>query len=452
LRGKAYHFLETVPGLGRDAMPQTQWEEAPFSPDAHTASTIDVRVLTPTSREGNVSRYVLNDADGAIDDAPTLSIWLDTAQWGTYFLPPHTSELLTNESSLRRDCRWLTSNTDEAAATYTVRLGATSDRSEFFDMSSQNGLYSRSTLLDYPTWIGADPQVKKVAASVFENAESFDDHVEAVERYFRANYGYSIGIDVPPGKDPIHWFLVARPNAHCEYFAQAAALLLRMRGIPTRYMTGFVAAERNDYGGYWVARNEHAHAWCEAWDDARGWVVVEATPPAGLPFQSTSAPRHRQLWEYISGCASEFRYRFAVGGWRWLTQQLVSILLTPVGVLSLLAFVAALCVRWRLSQRSEEPAVPETVLELQRLRARVDRRIAKRGLFRRPGETLIQFATRIERESGDVAAARWYAEYADVRYGAAHSAADVASLREKANLLGRSPRRERVAATMQPVS
>jgi transglutaminase-like putative cysteine protease len=445
LRGKAYHFLETVPGLGRDTMPQTQWEEAPFSPDAHTASTIDVRVLTPTSREGNVSRYVLNDADRVIGNAPTLSIWLDAAQWGTYFLPPHTSELLTNASSLRRDCRWLTSNTDEAAATYTVRLAATSDRSAFFDMSSQSGLYSRSTLLDYPTWIGADPQVKKVVTRVFDDAQSFDDHVEAVEQYFRGNYGYSIGIDVPPGKDPIHGFLVARPNAHCEYFAQAAALLLRMRGIPTRYMTGFVAAERNEYGDYWVARNEHAHAWCEAWDDARGWVVVEATPPAGLPFQSTSAPRHRQLWEYISGFVSEFRYRFAVGGWRWLTQQLVGIVLTPAGVLSVLAVLAAVCVRWRLSARSEEPAISETILELQRLRTRVDRRVAKRGLFRRPGETLIQFATRIDRESGDAAAARWYAEYAAVRYGSAHSAADVAILREKANQLGRLPRGERTS-------
>ncbi len=230
LRGKAYHFLDTVPGVGRDSMPQTQWEEAPVSPDTLTVSPIEIRALTPTDREDNAYRYVLNEevAERA-DRVPAMSIWLEPAQWGTYFLPPRTSELLTSEQSLRRDCRWLTSNTDEGAVTYSVRAGAEFDPSEFFDMSSQQGLYSRGTLLDYPAWIGADPQIKGIVGRVFSDAESFDDHVSSVEQFFRSNYGYAVGIDVPAGRDPLHWFLVARPNAHCEYFAQAAALLLRMR-------------------------------------------------------------------------------------------------------------------------------------------------------------------------------------------------------------------------------
>ena len=444
LRGKAYHFLNSVPGIGRDAMPQTQWEEAP---PAETSTSLDIKILSPTSRGEKLFRYVINDnGDSSLDQSPTMSIWLSPAQWGTYFLPPLTSELITSESSLHQDCRWLTSNTDAGAATYTVRIGANSDPSDFFDMSSQNGVYSRDTLLDYPTSLGADPQIRKVASRVFADADTFDEHVSAVEGYFRSTYGYAIGIDVPPGKDPIHWFLVARPNAHCEYFAQAAALLLRMRGIPTRYMTGFVAAERNDYGGYWVARNQHAHAWCEAWDDAHGWVIVEATPPAGLPFQSTTAARHRQLWEYISGFVSEFRYRFAVGGWRWLATQLLAFLLTPTGILSLVAGVVALYVRWRILRRFDEPEVSEALAELQRLRKRMDHRVAKLGLNRHAGETLTHFAARIERESGDIAAARWYADYADLRYRVSQSPDDVASLRARAIALGRLPRRRRRSA------
>jgi len=449
LRGKAYHFLDTVPGLGRDSMPQTQWEEAPVSPDAETANPIEIRVLKPSDQENNVYRYVLNEriAEPA-GRVPPMSIWLEPAQWGTYFLPPRTSELLTSEKSLRRDYRWLTSNTDEGAVTYTVRVGAESDESVFFDMSSQHGRYSRGTLLDYPTWIGADPQVREIVGRVFADASSFDDHVEAVERYFRSNYGYAVGIDVPIGKDPIHWFLVARPNAHCEYFAQAAALLLRMRGIPTRYMTGFVAAERNDYGGYWLARNEHAHAWCEAWDDARGWVVVEATPPAGLPFQSSNAPRHRQLWEYISGSVAEFRYRFAEGGWRWLMTQMFDFLGTPIGAITALVVLAAAFLRWRLRRRVPPPAVSEAIAELQRLRKRVDSRVSKLGLSRRPGETLTHFAERVEHETGDVAAARWYAAYSDVRYRPTQSTDELARLRDSAvslvprRVAGRMPLRQ----------
>lgn len=446
LRGKAYHFLDTVSGVGRDATPQTQWEEAPVSPEAETANLIETRILTPTSEENGVYRYVLYDSAEVADDAPTMSIWLEPAQWGTYFLPAHTSELLTSEGSIRRDYRWLTSNTDEGAVTYTVRVGAKSDPSQFFDMSSQQGVTSRGTLLDYPAWIGADPQIERIVDRVFADAGTFDEHVAAVEHHFRSNYGYAVGIDVPAGRDPIHWFLVARPNAHCEYFAQAAALLLRMRGIPTRYMTGFVVAERNDYGGYWLARNEHAHAWCEAWDDARGWVIVEATPAAGLPFQSTTAPRHRQLWEYISGFVSEFRHRFATGGWQWLMTLVLAFLATPTGLLTLLAVAAAAYLRWRFRRRVAPPLVPAAIAELQRLRKRVDHRVAKLGMSRLPGETLTRFAERVARETGDVAAARWYADYSDIRYRAAENADEVERLRERVAGLGPTPRRRQHVA------
>jgi hypothetical protein len=175
-------------------------------------------------------------------------------------------------------------------------------------------------------------------------------------------------------------------------------------------------------------------------------VIVEATPPAGLPFQSTTAARHRQLWEYISGFVSEFRYRFAVGGWRWLATQLLAFLLTPTGILSLVAGVVALYVRWRILRRFDEPEVSEALAELQRLRKRMDHRVAKLGLNRHAGETLTHFAARIERESGDIAAARWYADYADLRYRVSQSPDDVASLRARAIALGRLPRRRRRSA------
>jgi transglutaminase-like putative cysteine protease len=443
LRGKAYHWLASVPGVGRGGGVQTEWEEAPPSRDPATSSPIDPEILTPFARERDGYRYVLNEHATPLDD-PTarMTIWLEPPQWGTYFLPPRTSEIVTSENSLRRDCRWLISNTDAGAVTYTARIGSPPDATSFFDVTSDKGPYSRAALTRFPALFADDPQIKAIVEREFRDCRTVEEHVKAVERFFRSNYGYTIGIEVPPDRDPIRWFLVARPNAHCEYFAQGAALLLRMRGIPTRYMTGFVAAERNDYGGYWLARNEHAHAWCEAWDDERGWVVVEATPPAGVPLQTNDAPRHRQLWEFLSGAVEEFRYRFASGGWKWLMKSLATVLLTPAGGLALLVAAVYVLVRWRWTSKRGEEDVGPTIAALQRIRGRMDRRLARQGLIRRPGETLTQFAARIEQETRDAETARWYDDYAAARYDARDAAAAVASLRERLSQIER-PRRRR---------
>lgn len=83
-------------------------------------------------------------------------------------------------------------------------------------------------------------------------------------------------------EDPLAAFLFERRNGHCEYFASAAAVLLRARGVPTRLVHGFVSDERNDAGGYRVFRASHAHAWVE-FHDGRGWVLLDPTPGPGLP-------------------------------------------------------------------------------------------------------------------------------------------------------------------------
>ena len=57
--------------------------------------------------------------------------------------------------------------------------------------------------------------------------------------------------------------------------------------------------------------------------------------------------------------------------------------------------------------------------ELQELLKVVDRRVKKQDFVRQPAETLHQFAQRMEMsEQHDalVGAARWYREYADVRF------------------------------------
>ena len=108
--------------------------------------------------------------------------------------------------------------------------------------------------------------------------------IVAVVRFFSDNFTYSLKRDdyVPSRGEyysPLMRFLFYRRTGHCELFATSAALLLRLYGVPTRYVAGVVCTRYNQ-AGYYYATNFDLHAWAEAWvDDEQKWVLVEATPP-----------------------------------------------------------------------------------------------------------------------------------------------------------------------------
>ena len=108
--------------------------------------------------------------------------------------------------------------------------------------------------------------------------------VDAVVQFFMDNFKYSLRQDdyvAPRGEyySPLMRFLFYRRTGHCELFASSAALLLRLYGVPTRYVAG-VVCNRYNPAGYYYATNFDLHAWAEAWlDDEQRWTLVEATPP-----------------------------------------------------------------------------------------------------------------------------------------------------------------------------
>ena len=78
-----------------------------------------------------------------------------------------------------------------------------------------------------------------------------------------------------PGEDFVEQFL-REGRGYCVHFATAGTLLLRMQGIPARYVTGYTAL-LDRYGRATVA-DSAAHAWVEIYIDGFGWYPVEMTP------------------------------------------------------------------------------------------------------------------------------------------------------------------------------
>ncbi len=124
-----------------------------------------------------------------------------------------------------------------------------------------------------------DPRIPALARRITEGKTDPFDKIRALVESLRGGYEYSLYSD-DPDRD-LAGFLFADRSGNCEYFATAAAVLLRTLGIPSRLVTGFLSDEWNEYGRFFDVRQGNAHAWVEAYVTGKGWVTVDATPAAG---------------------------------------------------------------------------------------------------------------------------------------------------------------------------
>lgn len=77
------------------------------------------------------------------------------------------------------------------------------------------------------------------------------------------------------GEDFARHFL-QEGRGYCVHFATAGALLLRMQGVPARYVSGYTVWL--DGQGRGEVMDSDAHAWVEVYVDGCGWYPVEMTP------------------------------------------------------------------------------------------------------------------------------------------------------------------------------
>jgi transglutaminase-like putative cysteine protease len=131
----------------------------------------------------------------------------------------------------------------------------------------------------------------------------------------------------PPGPFPLRDFLLRDHAGDCQHFASAAALLLRLAGVPARVVVGFATGVPGP-GGRFTVRDVDAHAWIEVYFQGYGWVAFNPTPaaaPAAIPRQlDPLAPAA------ISGARDDHG---GPGGLGWLTVAAVLAVLAGAGVL-----------------------------------------------------------------------------------------------------------------------
>ena len=244
-----------------------------------------------------------------------------------------------------------------------------------------------------PTWpLGLDglsPQAQRLAQqAVAGHTDSEFDMVTALTSYLQHNYRYSLELGhVPPGTDPVDWFLFQAKIGYCEQFATAATLMLRSLGLPARLATVYSTGDYDPVLNQSVVREKDAHAWVEVWFPNDGWVPVDPSP-GYVPLPSTQFP---DRWA-ASGLARLVPH-LTIGAAPPVLASLGVLGVVPVGVaialLVVLAYAALRRIRVRRRLRGVEPAGSS---ELLRLYDDLQRRSGRR---RAPPETPNEYAAAV---------------------------------------------------------
>lgn len=168
-----------------------------------------------------------------------------------------------------------------------------------------------ASMLDYPEAIRRhylqvptiSDRVADLAQSVALKAASPYAKVLAIQQHLSKSYRYSLDVETATVEHPLEDFLFVRKTGYCEHYATAMVILLRTIGIPARLVTGFLATEWNEFGGYYTVRQQDAHAWVEVFFPRSGWITMDPTPTVGT---STSGSR----WEILYSLSETFRLQW----------------------------------------------------------------------------------------------------------------------------------------------
>jgi transglutaminase-like putative cysteine protease len=268
-----------------------------------------------------------------------------------------------------------------------------------------------------------DPGVRRLADALAERHAREDQRLAGTIDLLQSRpYRYTLDVGAFEKDDPIAEFLLRKKAGYCEYFATSAVLLLRLQGIPARYVKGVTVRPESRVGDHYVVRESDAHAWVEAYLPGTGWVEADPTPPRDYAaVHDERRPGTVEVaWEALRARVAVAWATLRQGGWSHVKERIRGLLeglwmaakghpmLIFLGLLAVLGATGVLgrCVRfvrlWLTRRRLVVPPEPDTSRASSELRAllrRVERQWTRRGHTRPPTKGLREHLEALPREA-----------------------------------------------------
>ena len=322
---------------------------------------------------------------------------------------------------LRSDLQWATERPVTERLRFTARAyldhrhGPQRDELSLRDYTDLPPGYNPRTLA-WAAALRADPR--------YANA-STERLADAVMLYIRRGFTYTLTPgtygDLDEGRFAIDEFWLDRKQGFCEHFSTAFVVVMRALDVPARIVTGYQGADPLLQEGELIVRNSYAHAWSEIWIEGRGWVRVDPTA-AVAPERVVSSralraqpgvvagaigavspallAQWRSLWQgaterwgrwvlnYSRSQQFDFLQKLGVNAPTW--EDLAYLL---IGLLSTASLVGAAWAWW--DRHRLDP--------WQRLRWRIDKRLAALGIVAATHEAPRTLAARVRAQYGSAA-------------------------------------------------
>jgi transglutaminase-like putative cysteine protease len=119
--------------------------------------------------------------------------------------------------------------------------------------------------------------------------------VEAeLKNYFSSqSFTYSLS----PGKvTSFLEFMEKKKSGFCSHYSSSLALILRVKGIPSRLVSGFMGGMHNKFANFYLVSQNDAHVWVEAFDGTRwrrldptNWIAPDRILSGGEAFMAAAA-------------------------------------------------------------------------------------------------------------------------------------------------------------------
>lgn len=102
---------------------------------------------------------------------------------------------------------------------------------------------------------------------------NLEEVMNSIRLHFqKENFTYSL----KPGRSASFREFLGRKIGFCSHYASAVALILRIKGIPTRLVSGFMGGEYNKFADFYLVSQNDAHVWVEVYSEGK-WQRVDPT-------------------------------------------------------------------------------------------------------------------------------------------------------------------------------